>query len=81
MQEVFSNSKPRLSISGWFHAELPPEYAELATLNQLVADGQHAAPFTAIPRQMPEAGAAVGLSDGDKSLLGQWLNPSYLDPA
>ena len=39
VQEVFSRDKPRMSISGWFHAEMPPEYNELATLNQLTAQG------------------------------------------
>ena len=35
VQEVFADGKPRLSISGWYHAAAPPEGSERATLTQL----------------------------------------------
>jgi prolyl 3-hydroxylase /prolyl 3,4-dihydroxylase len=35
VQEVFTDTKPRLSISGWFHGTTPPRGADAASLNQL----------------------------------------------
>jgi prolyl 3-hydroxylase /prolyl 3,4-dihydroxylase len=35
VQEVYTEDKPRLSISGWYHGCTPPEGAEDASLNQL----------------------------------------------
>ena len=35
VQEVLTEGRPRLSISGWFHGETPPPGMELATLMQL----------------------------------------------
>jgi len=35
VQEVFAEAKPRLSISGWYHAATAPEGNENATLTQL----------------------------------------------
>ena len=39
VQEVFADGKPRLSISGWYHAAAPPEGSERATLTQLKTRG------------------------------------------
>ncbi len=35
LQEVFAEDKPRMSISGWYHAPAEPEGAHLASLQQL----------------------------------------------
>ncbi len=35
LQEVFAADKPRMSISGWYHADSPPLGAERASLRQL----------------------------------------------
>ena len=35
VQEVFVEHKPRISISGWYHRDTPPEGFEHASLNQL----------------------------------------------
>ena len=43
VQEVFADGKPRLSISGWYHAAAPPEGSERATLTQLKTRGAHGA--------------------------------------
>lgn len=75
-QEVFAADKPRMSISGWFHADLPPEYHELATLNQLESKKEDAAlPFAPLPA------APDSLTPEDLETLGHFMNPTYLDPA
>ena len=43
VQEVFAADKPRLSISGWYHAAAPPEGSENATLSQLRRRGDRGA--------------------------------------
>lgn len=35
VQEVYTPTKPRLSISGWYHAEDLPQEGALASLQQL----------------------------------------------
>lgn len=35
VEEVYREGKMRLSISGWYHADHPPEGADMASLSQL----------------------------------------------
>ena len=35
-QEVYSQDKPRLSISGWFHGPDPPKGSDMASLKQIM---------------------------------------------
>lgn len=100
VQEVFTDTKPRLSISGWYHGTTPPKGADAASLNQLkgavptelaaasASDGC-APPSVGLPagfHALPHATAAGGLNgdvvgvltDDERALLAQWINPVYL---
>ncbi|KXZ49624.1 hypothetical protein GPECTOR_20g481 [Gonium pectorale] len=74
VQEVFNPDKPRMSISGWYHADTPPEQAEKASLRQL----QMRAGEDAAVAHTPIADGASPLSDDDLSLLVRYVNPAYL---
>uniref|UniRef100_A0A7R9YSB2 Fe2OG dioxygenase domain-containing protein n=1 Tax=Chlamydomonas euryale TaxID=1486919 RepID=A0A7R9YSB2_9CHLO len=82
VQEVFSDDKPRMSISGWYHAPTAPEDAAKASLQQLQSmragqdlEGAHYEPF----RGCSPAEEASELSDDDLALLIKFVNPSYLN--
>ncbi|EFJ40470.1 hypothetical protein VOLCADRAFT_108132 [Volvox carteri f. nagariensis] len=74
VQEVFSGEKPRLSISGWYHADQPPQGADKASLKQL----QMRAGEDAQTRHETIEGGAGPLSDDDLALLIRYVNPVYL---
>ncbi|GIM01673.1 hypothetical protein Vretimale_6471 [Volvox reticuliferus] len=74
VQEVFSADKPRMSISGWYHAERPPEDADKASLKQL----QMRAGEDAQTKHQAIEGGALPLSDDDLGLLVRFVNPVYL---
>ena len=76
VQEVFAADKPRLSISGWYHAAAPPEGSENATLSQLRRRGERGAdddisdftPFpSAVAAVMKAAAKAEAESKGKAS--------------
>jgi hypothetical protein len=80
VQEVFNDSKLRLSISGWYHAPGQPQDMALASLNQLQTRGLDACgagPFTRLPLPLPPT-----LTDtphhGDVTLTSQQLEPPEL---
>ena len=80
VQEVFNDSKLRLSISGWYHAPGQPQDMALASLNQLQTRGLDdcgAGPFIRVPLALPPT-----LTDtphhGDVSLTSQQLDPPEL---
>ena len=88
VEEVFADSKLRLSISGWFHAAAPPADAALASLAQLTSAGggdDTAAPFAPVDLPLPPAGetdeaalAPPALTAAEEALLGEWVSGEYL---
>lgn len=82
IQEVFTNEKPRLSLSGWFHAPEAPEGAATdATLSQLTTRGQD---VTAVPYKplRPSNGSGTGeapLPDHKVRYLQQFIKSKYLE--
>jgi hypothetical protein len=74
VQEVFAKDKPRLSISGWYHAAEPPAGSEHATLTQLHTrrsggDGgvdDDVRDFTPFPSAVAAVVAAAAAADDDK---------------
>jgi Rps23 Pro-64 3,4-dihydroxylase Tpa1-like proline 4-hydroxylase len=80
VQEVFSSSKPRLSISGWYHASTPPVGSDMSSLKQIMTlgdDHRVFAPFTGAA----EDAAPAPLSKTELKELGKWINPNYLTAA
>ncbi|EEH57846.1 uncharacterized protein MICPUCDRAFT_2294, partial [Micromonas pusilla CCMP1545] len=78
VQEVFAEDKPRLSISGWYHAATAPEGSENATLTQLqtrASEDDDVAGF--VPFQSAEP---LGPDEDDLAYLSRWVNPEYLVP-
>ncbi|PNW79265.1 hypothetical protein CHLRE_09g408464v5 [Chlamydomonas reinhardtii] len=75
VQEVFTDSKPRMSISGWYHGDTPPEGADKASLAQL----QQRVRQEAVVAHTPIEGGEGALSDEDLGKLIRWVNPVYLD--
>ncbi|KAG2438215.1 hypothetical protein HYH02_010917, partial [Chlamydomonas schloesseri] len=65
VQEVFTDSKPRMSISGWYHGDTPPEGADKASLAQL----QQRVRAEAVVQHTPIAGGEGALSDEDLGKL------------
>lgn len=86
VQEVYTEDKPRLSISGWFHAATPPVGSDLASLSQIMSKGNNDAPFTPLPTDMypPEdendddGEESFELSSDDRTVLEAFVNPVYL---
>ena len=52
VQEVFSRSKPRISISGWYHGAAPPLGADRSSLQQIMTTGDDKRPFAPMPPSM-----------------------------
>mmetsp|Transcript_14009 Transcript_14009/g.46001 ORF Transcript_14009/g.46001 Transcript_14009/m.46001 type:complete len:567 (+) Transcript_14009:37-1737(+) len=74
VQEVFADDKPRLSISGWYHKEHPPEGADtLASLSQLQSG--HASSLHYAPCEIV---ADDALSGEDHKVLSEWVSAEYL---
>jgi len=90
VQEVYSEDRPRLSISGWFHGPSPPPGSDLASLNQIMTKGDDLRPFLTFMAPQAETKPATApkgigskkkkplLSAEDMQLLSQWVNPAYL---
>ena len=92
IEEVVARNKPRLSISGWWHGEVPPEGAEKATLNQILVASEsggteakaEASPAAAFDRIDPFLSlprpvlAQEWLDDADVSSLARFVHPQYL---
>ena len=90
VQEVTADAKPRLSISGWFHAPAGGDEAGAgasASLAQLQlrrgADCLTGHKAIAEEGDAPAAAASLGeaLTDADVAFLKDWINPAYLKPA
>lgn len=76
IQEVFAQDRPRMSIQGWFHSDVPPDGAELATRSQLQL---RAGADTLAHFQPFSGGSAAGeLGAEELAALGKYVNPSYL---
>lgn len=74
------SDKPRMSISGWYHAPTLPKGADKASLAQLqMAAGEDAVTGHALFEGGLEA-MPSGLSEEDRQLLGAWVAGAYLDP-
>lgn len=93
VQEVTGEAKPRLSISGWFHAPAGPDgeagaSASLAQL-QLRRGADCLSGHVAIQAGAAASGSASAppittgdaLTEADLSFLKLWVNPAYLRPA
>jgi len=86
VQEVFSAEKPRISISGWYHATTPPVGSDRSSLKQIMTLGDDHRVFSqftgavAPPQSSMLAGGLV-LSKKELKQLGAWINPNYLAPA
>ena len=83
VQEVFSD-KPRVSISGWYHANSAPEGDHLATLKQLQGqDGFVDQKLPTVPVSRPIATEKLigpqSLNSSDIEALSAWINASYLN--
>lgn len=77
VEEVFNEDKPRMSISGWYHAEDAPEDAAMASLQQLqmvpgVDNITHYNPFVG------DQDTAGPLTDQDRQYLSRYVNETYL---
>jgi Rps23 Pro-64 3,4-dihydroxylase Tpa1-like proline 4-hydroxylase len=90
VQEVFSPSKMRFSISGWFHAPAAPEGADtISTVAQLTAkptDTELQEEIVRFKELNLKHGidedaemCCVQLTADDLKLLKKWLNPVYLE--
>jgi len=83
VQEVYADGKPRISISGWFHAKTPPKDAEKhSSLAQLLAESQNEQvnmQFKSLPSV--ESGCEDENDDQNQMVayLSEWINPVYLD--
>jgi len=82
IQEVFTGDKPRLSISGWFHAPEAPEGAHTdATLSQLTQRGQDVAsvPFGQISPPESSGSGEEPLDDCTLRYLRSFINNTFLE--
>ncbi|GMI15643.1 hypothetical protein TrLO_g15186 [Triparma laevis f. longispina] len=88
VQEVFAD-RPRMSIQGWYHAALPPSDIESATLQRLktenVSKGEDTegsySNFSAggISRRCFKGLESFRLEEGDREILGEFINGTYLE--
>lgn len=92
VQEVFNAEKPRLSISGWYHATTPPVGSDMSSLKQIMTLGDDHRAFTTFPapdatktekaNNTPSSEDEVEkLSKKELKQLAEWVNPNYLAPA
>ena len=82
VQEVFSSTKPRLSISGWYHATTAPEGSDKSSLKQIMTLGDDHRLFTTFPSAANTEEVQVPvLSKKEIKQLSQWINPNYLTTA
>ena len=87
VQEVYTDAKPRLSISGWFHGASPPDGAAAASLNQLKgapsatadSDDEHA--FVPLPHAVSADADDCALTSEERAFLQRWISPAYLGRA
>ncbi|GMH35924.1 hypothetical protein BSKO_03792 [Bryopsis sp. KO-2023] len=76
VQEVFGSEDHRLSISGWFHAADQPADAHKASLKQLKAmEGKDTCRSFS---QLSCDSSGDALPNECRTLLSNWVNPSYL---
>eukprot|EP01033_Poteriospumella_lacustris_P004293 gene4293-3066_t len=87
VQEVFSKHRPRLSISGWYHAAQPPVGSDMSSLQQILSKGDKVDEYTNIPYQVVPteemktfpSGSIFGLTRDDVKELSKWLSSDYLN--
>eukprot|EP00199_Chlamydomonas_sp_CCMP681_P003955 CAMPEP_0119114296 /NCGR_PEP_ID=MMETSP1180-20130426/47021_1 /TAXON_ID=3052 ORGANISM="Chlamydomonas cf sp, Strain CCMP681" /NCGR_SAMPLE_ID=MMETSP1180 /ASSEMBLY_ACC=CAM_ASM_000741 /LENGTH=79 /DNA_ID=CAMNT_0007102763 /DNA_START=81 /DNA_END=317 /DNA_ORIENTATION=+ len=65
VQEVMATDKPRMSISGWYHAPTEPQDAHLASLQQVLQR-------TETPEQQSDTG---GLKAGQDNVSADQFQP------
>ena len=82
VQEVTVEAKPRLSVSGWFHAPAGEGAgaAPSASLAQLQLRRGEDCLAGHVPFPVTEA-TGGDLSGADRAFLAAWVNPAYLKPA
>jgi Rps23 Pro-64 3,4-dihydroxylase Tpa1-like proline 4-hydroxylase len=86
VQEVFSKHRPRISISGWYHAAHPPVGSDMSSLQQILSKGDKVDCYAPIPYQVTPIGEVkefpkgtiYGLTKADIRELSQWLSSDYL---
>lgn len=86
VQEVFSKHRPRISISGWYHAAHPPVGSDMSSLQQILSKGDKVDCYAPIPYQIIPVGEVkefpkgtiYGLTKADIRELSQWLSSDYL---
>lgn len=85
VQEVFCKHRPRLSISGWYHADRAPVGSDMSSLQQILSKGDKEDVYLPIPYEVtPVApiaeikGTVYGLTKEDIRALSQWVSSDYL---
>ena len=86
VQEVFNSEKPRISISGWYHATTPPVGSDKSSLKQIMTLGDDHRVFSQFTGAASAAknsmlAGALTLSKKELKELSAWINPNYLAPA
>ena len=76
VQEVYADSKPRLSISGWYHGPTPPKGSDLASLNQIMTKGDDDRTFNPIIINDDDGGDNE--DNNDNAILSKYINDIYL---
>mmetsp|Transcript_16073 Transcript_16073/g.27132 ORF Transcript_16073/g.27132 Transcript_16073/m.27132 type:complete len:423 (+) Transcript_16073:82-1350(+) len=86
VQEVFS-SKPRFSISGWYHASTPPPGADMSSLKQIMTLGDDHRVFNSFSAEVAsslnsnERQQEAKLTKKEHKQLNKWINSNYLTEA
>jgi Rps23 Pro-64 3,4-dihydroxylase Tpa1-like proline 4-hydroxylase len=93
VQEVFSKTRPRLSISGWYHGATPPIGSDRSSLKQIMTSGDDMRPFLPISPSdgLPnnedddeddddddDGFGEFGLTNDDIVFLRSWISSEYL---
>jgi hypothetical protein len=94
VQEVFVEHKPRISISGWYHRDTPPEGFEHASLNQLQSrkGEDDKSPFDPLPSSAENERKQAETKEGEDEeenfelaaeeveFLSKYISAAYLRP-
>ena len=87
VQEVYADSKPRLSISGWYHGPTIPKGSDNASLNQIMTKGDDIRNFNPINNNNETNNNNNNNNDDDdddddddNTLLSKYINAIYLQP-
>jgi hypothetical protein len=75
VQEVFTSTKPRMSIQGWYHSDAPPPGADKASL-QLLQSSACDEPI--LSEGEDDEDEEEGISEDDVAFLKRFINPAYI---